>query len=84
VIARAWESARAFAVELLISFGVVSRRWFALLRERPTQRELSAEEQGGRLSDERRVTPSAMRVRLERMKLIRQQYVPSPCLNEPE
>ena len=64
--------ARAFAAELLMPFAEVSRRWFALLRERPVAGELSADERGRRLADEFGVTPSAMRVRLEHMKLVRQ------------
>ncbi|HLY21553.1 MAG TPA: hypothetical protein VKT83_03710 [bacterium] len=63
--------ARAFAAELLMPFGEVRQRWFALLAERPTVGELSTEERVKRLAGQFGVTPSAMRVRLEQMKLVR-------------
>jgi Zn-dependent peptidase ImmA (M78 family) len=58
--------ARAFAAELLMPFGEVSRRWFALLRERPVEGELGTEERVKRLADEFGVTPSAEQMRLAR------------------
>ena len=62
--------ARAFAAELLMPFFEVRRRWFALAQERPVEGELSLEDRVKRLADEFGVTPGAMRVRLQQMKLI--------------
>jgi Zn-dependent peptidase ImmA (M78 family) len=64
--------ARAFAAELLMPFAEVSRRWFGLLREHPVTAELSTEDRVRRLAVAFEVTPSAMRVRLEQMRLITQ------------
>jgi Zn-dependent peptidase ImmA (M78 family) len=61
--------ARTSAAELLMPFGEVSRRWFALLPEQP---EAAVEERVKRLADEFGVTRSAMRVRLQQMKIIEQ------------
>jgi Zn-dependent peptidase ImmA (M78 family) len=61
--------ARAFAAELLMPFAEVSRRWFALLREQPEQ---SAKDRIRRLASEFGVTPTAMRVRVEQMRLFGQ------------
>ncbi len=61
--------ARAFAAELLMPFADVSRRWFASLRARPEQ---DSAERARRLASEFGVTPSAMRVRLEQMGILRQ------------
>lgn len=52
-------------------FGEVRQRWYALLSERPTAGELSTEERVKLLAGQFGVTPSAMRVRLEQMKLVR-------------
>jgi len=57
--------ARAFAAELLMPFGEVRRRWFGL-----SSQGMSVEEMVRRLADEFGVTPAAMRVRLQQMKLI--------------
>ncbi len=62
--------ARAFAAELLIPFFEVRRRWFVISQERPVEGELSLEDRVERLAAEFRVTPAAMRVRLQQMKLI--------------
>lgn len=63
--------AKAFAAELLMPFAEVSRRWFALFREQPVARELSVADRTRRLAKEFGVTPSAMRVRLEQMRILR-------------
>jgi Zn-dependent peptidase ImmA (M78 family) len=63
--------ARAFAAELLMLFFEVRKRWFALSQERPVEGELSHENRVERLAYEFGVTPAAMRVRLQQMKLIR-------------
>ena len=63
--------ARAFAAELLMPFFEVRKRWFAISQERPVGGELSLEDRVKRLADEFGVTPAAMRVRLEQMKLLR-------------
>ena len=63
--------ARAFAAELLMPFFEVRKRWFAISQERPVEEELSLEDRVKRLADEFGVTPAAMRVRLQQMKLIR-------------
>lgn len=63
--------ARAFAAELLMPFAEVSRRWFALLREHPVEAELGTADRVRRLAREFEVTPSAMRVRLEQMRILR-------------
>lgn len=60
--------AKAFAAELVMPFAEVTRRWFALLRERPEQ---ETAERARRLADDFGVTAAAMRVRLEQMKLVR-------------
>jgi Zn-dependent peptidase ImmA (M78 family) len=60
--------AKAFAAELLMPFAEVSQRWFASLRERPEQPEA---ERVRRLAAEFGVTASAMRVRVEQMRLVR-------------
>jgi Zn-dependent peptidase ImmA (M78 family) len=60
--------ARAFAAELLMPFGEVSRRWFASLREQPEQ---PAKDRTRRLASDFGVTPSAMKVRLEQMRIVR-------------
>ena len=57
--------AKAFAAELLMPFAEARQRWFASLRERPEQPEA---ERVRRLAQEFGVT--AMRVRLEQMKLV--------------
>jgi len=59
--------ARAFAAELLMPFGEVSRRWLASLRERTEQGPI---ERVRRLAHEFGVTASAMRVRLEQMRIL--------------
>jgi Zn-dependent peptidase ImmA (M78 family) len=64
--------ARAFAAELLMPFREVRPRWFAISQERPVEGELSFEDRGKQLAEEFGVTPAAMRVRLQQMKLIRQ------------
>ena len=51
-------------------FFEVRRRWFAISQERPVERELSLEDRVKRLAVEFGVTPAAMRVRLQQMKLI--------------
>jgi hypothetical protein len=48
-------------------FAEVRRRWFALSHE-----GVSVEEMVRRLADEFSVTPAAMRVRLQQMRLVRQ------------
>ena len=58
--------ARAFAAELLMPFAEVRRRWFGLSRD-----GVSVEDMVRRLSDEFAVTTSAMRVRLQQMKVVR-------------
>jgi Zn-dependent peptidase ImmA (M78 family) len=63
--------ARTFAAELLMPFFEVRKRWFALSQERPVEGELSQEDRVKRLADEFGVTPAAMRVRLQQMKLLR-------------
>jgi len=62
--------ARAFAAELLMPFFEVRKRWFAISQERPVEGELSLEDRVKRLAAEFGVTPAAMRVRLQQMKLI--------------
>jgi Zn-dependent peptidase ImmA (M78 family) len=62
--------ARAFAAELLMPFAEVRRRWFAISQEHPVEGELSTEGRVKRLAEEFAVTPAAMRVRLQQMKLI--------------
>lgn len=47
----------------------VRRRWFAISRERPVEGELSVEKRVERLAKEFCVTPAAMRVQLQQMKL---------------
>jgi Zn-dependent peptidase ImmA (M78 family) len=63
--------AKAFAAELLMPFFEVRRRWFALSVEKPVAGELSLEDKVQRIAEEFRVTPMAMRVRLQQMKLVR-------------
>ncbi len=63
--------ARAFAAELLMPFREVRRRWFAVSQERPVEGEASLEDRVKRLAEEFGVTPAAMRVRLQQMKLMR-------------
>jgi Zn-dependent peptidase ImmA (M78 family) len=58
--------ARAFAAELLMPFAEVRRRWFA-----PPHEGMSVEEMVRRLADEFGVTPTAMRVRVQQMRLVR-------------
>jgi len=55
-----------------VAFREVRRRWFALSQEHPVEGELSTEGRVERLAAEFAVTPAAMRVRLQQMKLIRQ------------
>ena len=62
--------ARAFAAELLMPFREVRKRWFAISQEHPVEGELSTEGRVERLAAEFGVTPAAMRVRLQQMKLI--------------
>jgi len=62
--------ARAFAAELLMPFFEVRKRWFAIAQERPVKGELSHEDRVRRLAEEFGVTPAAMRVRLQQMRLI--------------
>ena len=62
--------ARTFAAELLMPFFEVRKRWFAVSQERPVEGELSVEDRVTRLAKEFGVTPAAMRVRLQQMKLI--------------
>jgi len=62
--------ARAFAAELLMPFREVRRRWFAISQDRPVEGELSLEDRAKRLAEEFGVTPAAMRVRLQQIKLI--------------
>ncbi len=57
--------ARAFAAELLMPFGEVRRQWFGL-----STQGIGVEDMLRRLADEFSVTPAAMRVRLQQMKLI--------------
>ncbi|HKX20010.1 MAG TPA: ImmA/IrrE family metallo-endopeptidase [bacterium] len=64
--------ARAFASELLMPFAEVSRRWYALLRERLVSGELMEADRVRRLAREFGVTASAMRIRLEQMKILYQ------------
>jgi len=61
--------ARAFAAELLMPFFEVRRRWFAISQEHPVEGELSIEGRVERLAAEFGVTPAAMRVRLQQMKV---------------
>lgn len=63
--------ARAFAAELLMPFREVRRRWFVIPQEHPPEGELKDEDRVKRLAAEFSVTPAAMRVRLQQMKLIR-------------
>ena len=58
--------ARAFAAELLMPFAEVRRRWFGLSRD-----GVSVEDMVRRLADEFAMTTSAMRVRLQQMKVVR-------------
>jgi Zn-dependent peptidase ImmA (M78 family) len=58
--------ARAFAAELLMPFAEVRRRWFGLPQE-----GVNVEEMVRRLAGEFSVTPAAMRVRLQQMRLVR-------------
>ena len=58
--------ARAFAAKLLMPFAEVRRRWFGLSRD-----GVSVEDMVRRLADEFSVTTSAMRVRLQQMKVVR-------------
>jgi hypothetical protein len=51
-------------------FFEVRRRWFAISQERPVEGELSVEKRVDRLAAEFGVTPAAIRVRLQQMKLI--------------
>jgi len=63
--------ARAFAAELLMPFFEVRKRWFAISQERPVEGELSLEDRVmKRLAEEFGVTPAAMRVRIQQIKLI--------------
>jgi Zn-dependent peptidase ImmA (M78 family) len=62
--------ARAFAAELLMPFFEVRKRWFAISQERPVEGELSLEKRIERLAAEFDVTPVAMRVRLQQMKML--------------
>jgi Zn-dependent peptidase ImmA (M78 family) len=62
--------ARAFAAELLMPFVEVRRRWFAIAQEHLAEGELSVEDRVKRLAEDFGVTPAAMRVRLQQMKLI--------------
>jgi Zn-dependent peptidase ImmA (M78 family) len=62
--------ARAFAAELLMPFFEVRRRWSAISQERPVEGELSLEDKIQKLAEEFSVTPAAMRVRVQQMKLI--------------
>src|SRR5262249_33306746 len=62
--------ARAFAAELLMPFVEVRKRWVAVSHEQPIEGELSQEKRVERLATEFDVTPSAMRMRLQRMKVI--------------
>jgi len=63
------KEARAFAAELLMPFFEVRRRWFTISQERLVEGELSLEDRVKRLAEEFSVTPAAMRVRLQQMKL---------------
>jgi hypothetical protein len=47
------------------------KRWFAISQERPVDGKLSIEDRVKRLVGEYGVTPAAMRVRLQQMKLVR-------------
>lgn len=62
--------ARAFAAELLMPFFEVRRRWFAISQEHPVEGELSLEDRVKQLAEEFSVTPAAMRVRLQQMRLV--------------
>ena len=64
------KEARTFAAELLMPFFEVRRRWFAISQERPVEGELSLEDRVKWLAEEFSVTPAAMRVRLQQMKLV--------------
>ncbi|HET9001975.1 MAG TPA: ImmA/IrrE family metallo-endopeptidase [bacterium] len=57
--------ARAFAAELLMPFAEVRRRWFGLSSDGK-----SVEDMVRRLAEKFKVTPAAMRVRLQQMKII--------------
>ena len=57
--------ARAFAAELLMPFSEVRRRWFGLSAE-----GIRVDEMVRRLVEEFEVTPAAMRVRLQQMRLV--------------
>jgi hypothetical protein len=63
--------AKPFAAELLMPFFEVRRRWLALSLKKPVEGELSVEDKVQRLAEEFGVTPMAMRVRTEQMKLVR-------------
>jgi hypothetical protein len=52
-------------------FFEVRRRWFALSLQKPAEGELSAKPEVQRHAEEFRVTPVAVRVRLNQMRLIR-------------
>jgi Zn-dependent peptidase ImmA (M78 family) len=62
--------ARPFAAELLMPFFEVRKRWFAASQDHPVEGESSLEERVERLAAEFNVTPAAMRVRLQQMKVI--------------
>lgn len=62
--------ARAFAAEFLMPFREARRRWFAISREQPPEGELSDDDRVKPVVEEFAVTPMAMRVRLQQMKLI--------------
>ena len=62
--------ARAFAAELLMPFFEIRKRWFAISQEHPVEGELSLEDRVQHLAEEFGVTPSAMRVRLQQMKVV--------------
>jgi Zn-dependent peptidase ImmA (M78 family) len=62
--------ARAFAAELLMPFFEVRKKWFAISQEHPVEGELNTEGRVDRLAAEFGVTPAAMRIRLQQMKLI--------------
>ena len=57
--------------ELLMPFFEVRKRWFAIAQERPPEGESSLEKRVEQLAAEFDVTSSAMRVRLQQMKLIK-------------
>jgi Zn-dependent peptidase ImmA (M78 family) len=62
--------ARVFAAELLMPIREVRHRWVVISREHPPKGELSDEDSVKRLAAEFGVTPAAMRVRLQQMKLM--------------